>query len=97
VLRVPRLGTCQIFEERTRVIEGVVAKSYHAVYEPNLMIQPLGTTPLTVFMQVKIKKRLRMWVRAKKNKKQCSLGDGKRYVIRDQHDRKKTKAKEKEQ
>jgi hypothetical protein len=76
-------------------IEGEEAKTYHAVYEPNLMIQPLGTTPFTVFMQVKIKKRLRMWVRAK-NKKQCSLGDGRRYIIRDQNGRKKkAKAKRK--
>jgi len=74
------------------VIDGNVAKTYHPVYEPNLMLQPLGTTPFRVFIQVKIKKRLRMWVRAK-NRKQSSLGNGRRYIIRDQNERKKTKAK----
>jgi hypothetical protein len=43
-----------------------------------------------------IKKRLRMWVRAK-NKKQCSLREETRYIIRDRNERKKkTKAKRKE-
>ena len=92
MLRVPRLGNCQIIEERTKYIQGTVAKTYHPVYEPNLMIQPLGTTPFRVFMQVTIKKRLRMWVRAK-NKKQCPLGDGRRYIIGDRNGRKKTKSK----
>jgi hypothetical protein len=96
VLRVPRLSTCQILEERTRNIDGNMVKSYHPVYEPNLMIQPLGTTPFRVFIQATIKKRLRMWVRAK-HRQQSRLREGTRYIIRDRNGRKKkTKAKGKE-
>ncbi len=96
MLRVRKLGTCQIFEERIMDIVGSEARTYHPVYEPNLMIQPLGTTPFKVFMQVKIKKRLKMWIRAK-NGKQSSLGDRRRYVIRDQNERKKNRRKERKE